>query len=152
MKRIQIIFLLTFVVSFSRAQVLINEYSAANFDSYLDNYNENKAKFSKAVKSGTFPKEANPYYIQKLQELDLNSKAQKFKSIVSQKYVEMNVLENPDPNAFDKFYNDELTKFVQENNLGLFSPEKLEQGFFTKTSGTRNSLFNTHVQSQMGKI
>ena len=40
MKRIQIIFLLTFVVSFSRAQVLINEYSAANFDSYLDNYNE----------------------------------------------------------------------------------------------------------------
>lgn len=29
-----------FVISFSRAQVLINEYSAANFDSYLDNYNE----------------------------------------------------------------------------------------------------------------
>ena len=118
----------------------------------IKDYNENKAKFSKQVELGNIPKEANPYYIQKLQELDLNSKAQKFKSIVSQKYVEMNVLENPDPNAFDKFYNDELTKFVQENNLGLFSPEKLEQGFFTKTSGTRNSLFNTHVQSQMGKI
>ncbi len=29
-----------FVISFSKAQVLINEYSAANFDSYLDNYNE----------------------------------------------------------------------------------------------------------------
>ena len=29
-----------FIISFSKAQVLINEYSAANFDSYLDNYNE----------------------------------------------------------------------------------------------------------------
>ena len=44
MKRIQIIFLLMFVISFSRAQVLINEYSAANFDSYLDNYNEYSLK------------------------------------------------------------------------------------------------------------
>ena len=74
----------------------------------IKDYNENKAKFSKQVENGSIPKEANPYYIQKLQELDLNSKAQKFAGIVSQKYVEMNVLENPDPNAFDKFYNDEL--------------------------------------------
>ena len=118
----------------------------------IKDYNENKAKFSKAVKSGTIPKEANPYYIQKLQELDLNSQAEKFKGVVSRAYVEKNVLENPDPDAFNKFYNDELKKFVKDNNIAIFSPEKLEQGFFSKTSSTRASLLNTHVQSQMGKI
>ena len=40
MRRIKIIYLLMFIISFSKAQVLINEYSASNFDSYLDNYNE----------------------------------------------------------------------------------------------------------------
>ena len=40
MRRIKIIYLLMFIISFSKAQVLINEYSAANFESYLDNYNE----------------------------------------------------------------------------------------------------------------
>ena len=118
----------------------------------IKDYNENKEKFSKAVKSGTIPKEANPYYIQKLQELDLNAQAEKFKGIVSREYINKNVLENPDPDGFNKFYNDELKKFVKDNNIAIFSPEKLEQGFFSKTSSTRASLLNTHVQSQMGKI
>ena len=55
-------------------------------------------------------------------------------------------------NGFDKFYNDELKLFLQENDLGAYDPITLEKGFFTETSKTRNGLFNTHVQSQMSKI
>ena len=41
----------------------------------IKDYNENRDKFTKQVENGSIPKEANPYYIEKLQELHLNRKA-----------------------------------------------------------------------------
>jgi len=118
----------------------------------IEQFNKNRKGFSDAVNSGDIPKEANPYFIEKYKELTLNKKAQDFKGRIYQEYANKNVLENPDPNAFDKFYNDELKLFLQENDLGAYDAITLEKGFFTETSKTRNSLFNTHVQSQMSKI
>lgn len=118
----------------------------------IEQFNKNRKGFSDAVNSGDIPKEANPYFIEKYKELTLNKKAQEFKSKVYQEYAKKNVLDNPDPNGFDKFYNDELKLFLQENDLGAYDPITLEKGFFTETSKTRNGLFNTHVQSQMSKI
>lgn len=117
-------------------------------------YNENRINFNKAVEKGDIPKEANPYFIEKYKELELNGKAEEFKSMLYRKYAdpEFNVLENPDPNAFDKFYEDQIKQFVSENNLGIYDPVQLEKGFFQKTSSTRNQLFQTHVTSQMSKI
>ena len=63
-------------------------------------------------------------------------KQKNLKELFLRKYIEKNVLENPDPDGFNKFYNDELKKFVKNNNIAIFSPEKLEQGFFSKTSAT----------------
>jgi len=118
----------------------------------IEQFNKNRKGFSDAVNSGDIPKEANPYFIEKYKELTLNKKAQEFKSKVYQEYAKKNVLDNPDPNGFDKFYNDELKLFLQENDLGAYDAITLEKGFFTETSKTRNGLFNTHVQSQMSKI
>ena len=115
-------------------------------------YNENRISFNKAVQKGDIPKEANPYFIEKYKELELNGKAQQFQQQLFTRYKELDVLENPDPQAFDKFYNDEIKKFVAENNLGIYDPVQLEKGFFTKTTGARNQLFQTHVTSQMSKI
>ena len=115
-------------------------------------YNENRINFNKAVEKGDIPKEANPYFIEKYKELELNGKAQQFQQQLFTRYKELDVLENPDPQAFDKFYNDEIKKFVAENNLGIYDPVQLEKGFFTKTTGARNQLFQTHVTSQMSKI
>jgi hypothetical protein len=117
-------------------------------------FNKNRTGFNKAVERGEIPKEANPYFQEKYKELTLNKKAREFKAEMYRRYAdpENNVLENPDPNAFDKFYNDALKEFVEQNQLGVFDPLLLEKGFFSETSKTRNSLFNTHVQSQMSKI
>ena len=120
----------------------------------IKQFNENRTGFNNAVKRGEIPKEANPYFQEKYKELTLNKKAKEFQAEIYRKYAdpENNVLENPDPNAFDKFYNDTLKEFVDQNNLGSFDALQLEKGFFSETSKTRNSLFNTHVQSQMSKI
>lgn len=118
----------------------------------IEQFNKNRSGFNDAVKRGEIPKEANPYFQEKYKELTLNKKAMQFQAEVYRKYAEKNVLDNPDPNAFDKFYNDELKNFLTENNLGVFDALQLEKGFFSETSKTRNSLFNTHVNSQMSKI
>jgi len=120
----------------------------------IEQFNKNRSGFNDAVKRGEIPKEANPYFQEKYKELTLNKKAMEFQAEIYRKYAdpENNVLENPDPQAFDKFYNDTLKEFVQENNLGAFDALQLEKGFFSETSKTRNSLFNTHTQSQLSKI
>jgi hypothetical protein len=134
------------VVSAEKKEKEMNEAEA------IKAFNENRTSFNKAVESGSIPKEANPYFIEKYKELELNKKAEEFKTLLYTRYAENNVLENPDPQAFDKFYNDQLKLFVAENNLGIYDPVKLEKGFFSQTSGTRNQLFQTHVNSQMAKI
>ena len=45
----------------------------------IKDYNENRDKFAKQVENGLIPKEANPYYIEKLQELHLNKKLKTLK-------------------------------------------------------------------------
>lgn len=118
----------------------------------VEMFNNNKLEFDKLVKDGTIPKEANPYFIDKYKELTLNKKADEFKARVYQEYAKKNVLENPDPNAFEKFYKDELKGFITQNGLGMYDAIALEKGFFQKTSVTKNSLFSTHVSSQLSKI
>ncbi|WOZ55769.1 hypothetical protein HTVC041P_gp35 [Pelagibacter phage HTVC041P] len=118
----------------------------------IKQFNENRTGFNNAVKKGEIPKEANPYFQEKYKELTLNKKAQEFQTQLYKNYAEMNVLDNPDPQAFDKFYNDQIKQFVASNNLGSFDALQLEKGFFSETSKTRNSLFNTHVNSQLSKI
>ena len=113
---------------------------------------ENKKGFNQQVNTGKIPKEANPYFIDKYKELELNAKADKFKARVFTEYANKNVAENPDPEAFQKFYKNELKLYIKENQLGSFDAVELEKGFFTKTSAMKAQLFNTHVQTQMGKV
>jgi len=118
----------------------------------IKEYNKNRTAFNERVNNGTLPKEANPYFIDKYKELELNTKAQVFSNMLGTRYAEMKVSENPDPNAFQKFYESEIKKFVADNNLGAYKPTDLEKGFFQKTSGFKNQLFQTHVSSQMSNI
>ena len=118
----------------------------------IKDYNENRDKFAKQVEQGNIPKESNPYYIEKLQELHLNRKAEEFKINAYRRYGELKVGENTNVGAFEDFYKDELKNFVASNQLGTFSAEKLDKGFFSKTSGTRNSLSQTHAQNQLTKV
>ena len=134
------------VIASEVKQKKVNEAEA------IKEYNKNRTAFNTRVNNGTLPKEANPYFIDKYKELELNTKAQIFSNTLGTKYAEMKVSENPDPNAFQKFYETEIKKFVAENNLGSYKPTDLENGFFQKTSGFKNQLFQTHVSSQMANI
>ena len=118
----------------------------------IKSYNENKIGFQKAVEKGLIPKEANPYFAEKYQELEMESKAQAFKEKVYSQYYEKSVADNPLPNAFDNFYKDELKKFIKENGLGNVDPLLLNNAFFKNTSATRNQLSQTHVSTQASKL
>lgn len=134
------------VIASEKREKEVNEAEA------IKEYNKNRTAFNTRVNNGTLPKEANPYFIDKYKELELNTKAQVFSNMLGTKYAEMKVSENPDPNAFQKFYESEIKKFVAENNLGAYKPTDLENGFFKKTSNFKNQLFQTHVSSQMANI
>ena len=67
-------------------------------------YNENRMNFSKAVEANKLPAEINPYFIDKYKGLELNDQAQKFKSYLYNKYGELGVKDNTDPEAFSNFY------------------------------------------------
>ena len=136
------------VINAEKKEKELNEAEA------LEAFNKNRLGFNDAVKRGEIPKEANPYFQEKYKELTLNKKAKEFEAEIYRKYAdpEFNVLDNPDPQAFDKFYNDQLKLFVEKNNLGAFDALQLEKGFFSETSKSRNSLSNTHLQNQMSKI
>ena len=134
------------VIASEVKQKKVNEAQA------IEEYNKNRTAFNERVNNGTLPKEANPYFIDKYKELELNTKAQIFSNTLGTKYAEMKVSENPDPEAFQKFYETEIKKYVAENNLGSYKPTDLEKGFFQKTSGFKAQLFQTHVSSQMANI
>ena len=113
---------------------------------------KNKLGFFKKTSSGEFPKEANPYYLDKYKELTLNTKADEFKRQVSIKYAEKQVMDNPSPTAFQDFYKEELKEFISNNQLGSYDAVMLEKGFFSKTSGMKTELYNNHIKGQMGRI
>lgn len=137
---------------FQMAQVSERKLKQSEEAEAVKAFNENKLSFKKAVESGSIPKEANPYFINKYQELDLNSKANEFKGILYKAYADKNVRDNLSPNAFDEFYDAELKQYVASKQLSSFDAVALEKGFFSKTSGTREQLFQNHVSSQMSKI
>ena len=112
----------------------------------------NKRGFKKQVDSGAIPKEANPYFIDKYKELELNAKADQFKVRVYKEYANKQVAENPNSDAFQKFYKNELKLFISENQLGSYDAIELEKGFFKKTSAMKAEIFGNHVKSQMAKI
>ena len=128
------------------------ETSEAEAVKFYNQQVQNKKGFNSAVDKGEIPREANPYYIEKLQELELGTKVQEFKGIFAKRYAEENLGENTDPNAFNLIYEEELKKFIKQNNLGLYDAITLEKNFFSKTTNFRNNTENEHINNQLVKI
>ena len=118
----------------------------------LKDYQENKGKFRDAVKNGEIDKTANPYYLEKYKELTLNSFANEFSEKILEMYENSGVKKDLTEGAFEKFYKENLSKFIKEKNLGFFTPEELEGGFFKETSSYRNQLEATHKQNLLNEF
>lgn len=118
----------------------------------LSDYNEMKGKFRDAVKNGEIDKTANPYYLEKYKELTLNSFANEFTESVLEAYNNSGVKKDITQGAFEKFYKENLGKFVKEKSLGFFTPEELEKSFFQETSVYRQQLEATHKQNLLNEF
>jgi len=118
----------------------------------LKDYNEMKGKFRDAVKNGEIDKTANPYYLQKYKELTLNSFANQFTERALEAYNNSGVKKDLSEGAFEKFYKENLLKFVKEKELGFFTPEELEKSFFQQTSQYRQQLEATHKQNLLNEF
>jgi len=118
----------------------------------LKDYNEMKGKFRDAVKNGEIDKTANPYYLEKYKELTLNSFANQFTERALEAYNNSGVKKDLSEGAFEKFYKENLLKFVKEKELGFFTPEELEKSFFQQTSQYRQQLEATHKQNLLNEF
>lgn len=130
----------------------LKEQSEAEATQFFNMEVENKKAFNSAVNKNEIPREANPYFVDKLKELELGAKVQDFKTKFAERYAKENLSENTDPNAFSLIYEEELKKFIKENNIGLYEPDELEKNFFSKTSTFRDAQENMHVNNQLQKI
>ena len=135
-----------FITGAGTSMVIASEYKQKKEEGAkaIKDYAELKTKFRKAVKEGKIKKEANPYYLEKYQQLSLNSYASEFSDILYSAYVNEKVGEDITEGAFDRFYAKTLEKFVSDNKLGTFDAMTLEKGFFKETSAYRDQLEATH--------
>jgi len=118
----------------------------------LLDYNELKGKFRDAVKNGEIDKTANPYYLEKYKELTLNSFANQFTERALEAYENSGIKKDITEGAFEKFYKENLLKFVKEKELGFFTPEELEKSFFQNTSQYRQQLEARHKQNLLNEF
>ena len=135
-----------FITGAGTSMVIASEYKQKKEEGAkaIKDYAELKTKFRKAVKEGKIKKEANPYYLEKYQQLSLNSYASEFSDILYSAYVNEKVGEDITEGAFDRFYAKTLEKFVKDKDLGTFDAMTLEKGFFKETSAYRDQLEATH--------
>lgn len=130
----------------------LKEQSEAEATQFFNMEVENKKAFNSAVNKNEIPREANPYFVDKLKELELGTKVQEFKRKFKERYAKENLSENTDPNAFNFIYEQELKQFLKDNNIGLYEPTELEKNFFSKTSQFREAEENMHMNNQLSKI
>ena len=130
----------------------LKEQSEAEATQFFNMEVENKKAFNSAVNKNEIPREANPYFVDKLKELELGAKVQEFKRKFKERYAKENLSENTDPNAFNFIYEQELKQFLKDNNIGLYEPTELEKNFFSKTSQFREAEENMHMNNQLSKI
>ena len=135
-----------FITGAGTSMVIASEYKQKKEEGAkaIKDYAELKTKFRTAIKEGKIKKEANPYYLEKYQQLSLNSYASEFSDVLLQAYTDEKVASDITAGAFDKFYAKTLEKFVKDKDLGTFDAMTLEKGFFKETSAYRDQLEATH--------
>lgn len=121
----------------------------AKADTAKIEYDEGIKTFAEYAKKNNISNNANPYYVTEMKNLYLQNKAGQFQTYLNTEYAKNNIADRAlnEPNVFNDFYGETLKKFVIENNLNAFDPVVMNENFFKKTDGYRNSLSATHNQS-----
>ena len=121
----------------------------AKSDTAKIEYDEGIKTFAEYAKKNNISNNANPYYITEMKNLYLQNKAGQFQTFLNTEYAKNNIKDRAinEPNVFNDFYGETLKKFIIDNNLNAFDPVVMNENFFKKTDGYRNSLSASHNQN-----
>ena len=121
----------------------------AKADTAKIEYDEGIKTFAEYAKKNNISNNANPYYVTEMKNLYLQNKAGQFQTYLNTEYAKNNIKDRAinEPNVFNDFYGETLKKYIVDNNLNAFDPVVMNENFFKKTDGYRNSLSATHNQS-----
>ena len=118
----------------------------------LQDFNENSNAFKKMVENGEIPAGANPFYYNKMMELELNNKAREFQKKWDDFYLKNDLMNNEDPNAFNEAYEGFIKQFYKSEGLDGYDALALKKGFFSKTDTFRNQRDQQHFAKRMNII
>ena len=121
----------------------------AKADTAKIEYDEGIKTFAEYAKKNNISNNANPYYVTEMKNLYLQNKAGQFQTYLNTEYAKNNIKDRAinEPNVFNDFYGETLKKYIVDNNLNAFDPVVMNENFFKKTDGYRNSLSASHNQT-----
>ena len=118
----------------------------------VEDFEIGKKSFNDLINNGKIPEGANPYYYNKMMELDLQSKARLFKRKFDNYYIESDLAGSLNINGFSEAYDEQLKAFYNEQKLDNYDPLALNNSFFSTTSKFRNEKYQQHSAKVMAKI
>ena len=114
-------------------------------------FNKTKSDIKSAVKSGEIPAGASPVFVNKWVKLDLKKQARKFKTELFAAYNEQNILGNPDPEAFNIFFDKFSADFKANNKLDGYDPVNVAEGFLPYTMTAYEQLNAQHITGRVAE-
>ena len=118
----------------------------------VEDFEIGKKSFNDLINNGKIPEGANPYYYNKMMELDLQSKARLFKKKFDNYYIESDLAGSLNIEGFSEAYDEQLKAFYNEQKLDNYDPLALNNAFFNTTSKFRNEKYQQHSAKVMAKI
>jgi len=118
----------------------------------VENHEINKERFAGLVKNGEIPEGANPFYYNKMMELDLDNKARLFKRKFDEHYAKNNLDKTLNLEAFEEAYEEQLKGFYASQKLDKYDPLALNKSFFNITTAFRNERSQQHRNALMANI
>ena len=118
----------------------------------VEDFEIGKKSFNDLINNGKIPEGANPYYYNKMMELDLQSKARLFKKKFDNYYIESDLAGSLNIEGFTEAYDEQLKAFYNEQKLDNYDPLALNNAFFNTTSKFRNEKYQQHSAKVMAKI
>ncbi len=110
-----------------------------------------KGSFKEFSDAGLIPEGANPYFVLAFNEMEVKDKARQFNSFINQEYAlnQGNFTDNPNPDAFNEFFDEKLSQWSMDNNLTNYDAKTVLDHFEPSIAGSRNQLNQTIVQKRI---
>lgn len=114
----------------------------------------NELDFKKAVKDGLIPEGANPHFIIAYNQAELQNKGSEFQMRIKELIAKEKgkFLNDTNPNGLNTFISQELTKYMEENNIDGYAQDDIVNHFIPKVDAIENEMKNNISTEKMALI